>query len=90
MVTFQSSLQRLREGRIDTVQFVREVQTQGGGCLSLLLGIGIGLIVGLLIGWVFWPVEWQGASLRELRPEARLFTFLPDYRKGSVMRWYSD
>ena len=71
MVTFQSSLQRLREGRIDTVQFVREVQTQGGGCLSLLLGIGIGLVVGLLIGWVFWPVEWQGASLRELRPEAR-------------------
>jgi hypothetical protein len=71
MVTFQSSLQRLREGRIDTVQFVREVQTQGGGCLSLLVGVGIGLIVGLIIGWVIWPVEWQGASLRELRPEAR-------------------
>jgi len=71
MVTFQSSLQRLREGRIDTIQFVREIQTQGGGCLSLLIGVGIGLVVGLLIGWVIWPVEWQGASLRELRPAAR-------------------
>jgi hypothetical protein len=32
----------------------------------LAIGAVIGLIIGLLIGWVFWPVEWTGASLRDL------------------------
>jgi len=34
----------------------------------LAIGAMIGLILGLLIGWVFWPVEWTGASLRDLYP----------------------
>jgi hypothetical protein len=38
---------------------------------ALVAGGVLGLLVGLLIGWVFWPVEWQGASLNELLPEAR-------------------
>lgn len=34
----------------------------------LLFGIGtiIGLALGLFIGWVLWPVEWEGAALRDL------------------------
>lgn len=32
----------------------------------LAIGAILGLIFGLLIGWVFWPVEWTGASLRDL------------------------
>lgn len=38
---------------------------------ALLAGGVLGLLVGLLIGWVIWPVEWQGAALNELLPEAR-------------------
>lgn len=34
----------------------------------LAIGAIIGLILGLLIGWVFWPVEWTGAALRDLYP----------------------
>ncbi len=34
----------------------------------LAIGAVTGLILGLLIGWVFWPVQWQGASLRDLYP----------------------
>ncbi len=30
------------------------------------IGMTIGLAFGLLIGWVLWPVEWQGATLRDL------------------------
>ncbi|MCE7982685.1 MAG: hypothetical protein DYG89_15990 [Caldilinea sp. CFX5] len=32
----------------------------------LVIGAIPGLILGLLIGWVFWPVEWTGGSLRDL------------------------
>lgn len=32
----------------------------------LAVGAVLGLILGLLIGWVFWPVEWTGATLRDL------------------------
>ena len=35
------------------------------------LGVGLGLCLGLLIGWGIWPVEWTGASLRDLRTDAR-------------------
>lgn len=38
---------------------------------ALVAGGVLGLLVGLLIGWVVWPVEWQGAGLDELLPEAR-------------------
>lgn len=38
---------------------------------ALAAGGVLGLLVGLLIGWVIWPVEWQGAGLNELLPEAR-------------------
>lgn len=38
---------------------------------ALLIGAGAGLLLGLLIGWVIWPVEWQGAQLNELYPEAK-------------------
>ncbi|MEZ4613900.1 MAG: hypothetical protein R2867_00095 [Caldilineaceae bacterium] len=35
---------------------------------SITFGIGaiFGLLLGLFIGWVLWPVEWQGATLRDL------------------------
>ncbi len=39
--------------------------------ITLLLGLGVGLLVGLLIGWVLWPVEWQGATVAELFPDAK-------------------
>jgi len=34
----------------------------------LIFGIALaaGLALGLLIGWVLWPVEWEGATLRDL------------------------
>lgn len=32
----------------------------------LAVGAVLGLGLGLLIGWVFWPVEWTGATLRDL------------------------
>ena len=32
----------------------------------LAVGAVLGLVLGLLIGWVFWPVEWTGATLRDL------------------------
>ncbi|RIK42720.1 MAG: hypothetical protein DCC55_08020 [Chloroflexi bacterium] len=38
---------------------------------ALVAGCVLGLLVGLLIGWVIWPVEWQGAALNELLPEAK-------------------
>ncbi len=34
----------------------------------LAIGAVTGLILGLLIGWVFWPVQWEGATLRDLYP----------------------
>lgn len=39
--------------------------------IALGAGVAIGLVVGLLIGWVFWPVQWQGATLNELYPDAK-------------------
>ncbi|MCL4861169.1 MAG: hypothetical protein KJZ93_17255 [Caldilineaceae bacterium] len=39
--------------------------------IALGAGAAIGLVVGLLIGWVFWPVQWQGATLNELYPDAK-------------------
>jgi hypothetical protein len=39
--------------------------------VALVAGVVIGLAVGLLIGWVIWPVEWQGAAVNELFPEAK-------------------
>lgn len=36
--------------------------------IILAIGAAIGLVIGLLIGWVFWPVEWTGATLRDLYP----------------------
>jgi len=73
MSTFQSSLQRLRAGRISLLQFVQEARPQAGAgsCLSLLVGVVLGLALGLLIGWVVWPVQWQGATLRDVRGEDR-------------------
>ncbi len=50
-----------------SAKFKRKVAVVCRCCLGLLHG----LVVGLLIGWVIWPVEWQGASLHELRPAAR-------------------
>ncbi len=40
---------------------------------SLFFGIGtfVGLVLGLLIGWVLWPVEWEGATLRDLDSRAK-------------------
>ena len=38
---------------------------------GLIVGAVVGLLIGLLIGWVIWPVEWQGAKLSELYPEAK-------------------
>lgn len=32
----------------------------------LVIGAILGLVLGLLIGWVIWPVEWTGASVRDL------------------------
>ncbi|MBX3009915.1 MAG: hypothetical protein KF832_00360 [Caldilineaceae bacterium] len=32
----------------------------------IAVGAVLGLVLGLLIGWVFWPVEWEGATLRDL------------------------
>jgi len=37
--------------------------------IVLAVGAAIGLAIGLLIGWVFWPVEWTGATLRDLYPQ---------------------
>ncbi|MEZ4732684.1 MAG: hypothetical protein R3E79_36740 [Caldilineaceae bacterium] len=37
--------------------------------IVLAIGAAIGLVIGLLIGWVFWPVEWTGATLRDLYPQ---------------------
>ncbi len=34
--------------------------------LTFAIGALVGLAMGLLIGWVLWPVEWQGATLRDL------------------------
>ncbi len=36
--------------------------------IFLAIGAVIGLVLGLLIGWVFWPVQWTGATLRDLYP----------------------
>lgn len=37
----------------------------------LAIGAIVGLVLGLLIGWVFWPVEWVGATLRDLDTQAK-------------------
>ena len=37
----------------------------------LAIGAAAGLILGLLIGWVFWPVQWEGATLRDLYPSEK-------------------
>lgn len=39
--------------------------------IPLGIGILLGLLCGLLIGWVLWPVEWTGASINELYPDAK-------------------
>lgn len=39
--------------------------------IVLAVGAVFGLILGLLIGWVFWPVEWTGATLRDLYPQEK-------------------
>lgn len=39
--------------------------------IALIAGVAGGLIIGLYIGWVLWPVQWQGATLNELFPDAK-------------------
>lgn len=50
----------------------------------LLTGLVLGLIVGLLIGWVWWPVEWSGASLADLLPEQR-YAYISAIADGYAM-----
>ncbi len=30
------------------------------------IALSLGLLLGLFVGWVLWPVEWEGATLRDL------------------------
>ncbi len=71
MSLFQSWLQRLRDRQFDLTQLRQAVQSRNWLNASLGLGIGIGLMLGLWIGWGIWPVTWTGASLRDLRADAR-------------------
>ncbi|CAN5458356.1 hypothetical protein BH10CHL1_BH10CHL1_29470 [soil metagenome] len=71
MSLFQSWLQRLRDGQFDLAQLRQAAQNRSWLNSSLWLGAGIGLILGLWIGWGIWPVTWTGASLSDLRTDAR-------------------
>lgn len=35
------------------------------------IALSIGLLLGLFVGWVLWPVEWEGATLRDLDTPAQ-------------------
>ncbi len=52
--------------------------------ITLAAGLVVGLVIGLLIGWVFWPVEWQGATINELYPDAKA-EYLATVADGYVM-----
>ena len=41
-----------------------ELRISRDGLLWLSIGITVGVVLGLLIGWVWWPVDWQGGSIR--------------------------
>ncbi|MCX6047669.1 MAG: hypothetical protein NT075_21435 [Chloroflexi bacterium] len=71
MSLFQSWLQRLRDEQWDLAQLRRAVQNRSWLNASLWLGVVIGLVLGLWIGWGLWPVSWTGASLSDLRTDAR-------------------
>ena len=71
MSSFQSWLQRLRDRQIDPTQLVQEIQVARWLNGSLLLGVAVGLALGLLVGWGIWPVQWNEASLGDLRADAK-------------------
>ncbi len=52
--------------------------------VTLAAGLVAGLVIGLLIGWVFWPVQWQGATINELYPDAKA-EYLATVADGYVM-----
>jgi len=47
--------------------------------IALAAGMVIGLALGLLVGWVWWPVDWQGANPATTAPTAPT-SFSPDLR----------
>lgn len=50
---------------------IKGLRLSQNNLISLGIGGIVGLVLGLLIGWVWWPVEWQGAGLGELNSPAR-------------------
>jgi hypothetical protein len=50
---------------------IKSLRLSQNNLISLGIGGIVGLVLGLLIGWVWWPVEWQGAGLGELNSPAR-------------------
>ena len=66
----------------------RSLRLTQNNLISLGIGVVVGLALGLLIGWVWWPVEWQGAGLGELnRPGARRLPGGRSRRVRSVRRF---
>lgn len=53
------------------LEWFKEARITRNGLISLSAGIVVGLALGLLIGWVWWPVEWKGAGLDEMRVDAK-------------------
>ncbi|MFN8493278.1 MAG: hypothetical protein U0350_37115 [Caldilineaceae bacterium] len=71
MSSFQSWLQRLRDRQFNAAQLRQEIQAGDWLNRSLAVGLVLGLLLGLWIGWGLWPVQWENASLGELREDAK-------------------
>jgi len=75
--SFQSWLQRLRDRQFSAAQLRQEIQAVDWGNSStwvnrsLWVGLILGLLLGLWIGWGLWPVQWENASLGDLREDAK-------------------
>ena len=62
---------------------IKSARISRSGLIGLVAGIGLGLALGLLIGWVWWPVEWQGAADSVTVAEAEYLSLVADAYQGA-------
>ena len=79
-MALQSPLEQLKSARIGR-----------SALIALAAGIVVGLALGLLIGWVWWPVDWQGAAPtpRNRAPHTELSPDIKAYYMGAIADAYA-